>query len=62
MIGLPVLAQTRALPALGRPEILAVAAAYFVVCAAIAWWSTRRTRTAADPVFTSVDVAVSIAL
>jgi Na+/proline symporter len=48
VIPLGVLAQTRALPALDQPEILAVAAAYFVVCAAIAWWSTRRTHTVAD--------------
>ena len=37
-----------ALPSLGAPAIVAVAAAYFVVTAAIGAWASRRTRTARD--------------
>ncbi|HEY0674438.1 MAG TPA: sodium/proline symporter [Longimicrobiales bacterium] len=40
--------QTRSLPALTQPTIVAVAVLYFVVVAAIGVWAGRRTRTAND--------------
>ena len=42
------LLQTRALPPLTQPTIVAVAVAYFAIVAAIGVWATRRTRTASD--------------
>lgn len=42
------LLQTRPIVATSAPEIVAVAAAYFVVCALIATWAARRTHTATD--------------
>ena len=42
------LLQTAALPPLRQPVIVGVALAYFVACAAIGAWATRRTRTARD--------------
>ena len=46
----PVLAliQTAPLPTLTQPAIVAVAVTYFIVCALIGAWATRRTRTARD--------------
>lgn len=40
--------QTHAIPTAPTSELVVVAALYFVVCAAIATWAARRTRTAAD--------------
>ncbi|HXG72565.1 MAG TPA: hypothetical protein VNJ04_18330 [Gemmatimonadaceae bacterium] len=40
--------QTKALPPLTQPTIVAVAFAYFAIVAAIGVWATRRTRTAGD--------------
>lgn len=49
MIGVPLLAfQSKALPSFVRPEIIGVALLYFTVCAGIAVWAVRRTRTATD--------------
>lgn len=46
----PVLAwfQSAALPPVRQPAIVAVAIVYFVICAAIGVWATRRTRSARD--------------
>lgn len=40
--------QTKALPELTQPTIIAVAAVYFAIVIAIAVWATRRTKTAGD--------------
>ena len=40
--------QTRALPALTQPTIVAVAIVYFAIVAGIGVWATRKTRTASD--------------
>ena len=40
--------QTHAIPSASTPELIVVAAVYFVVCAGIATWAARRTRTAED--------------
>ncbi len=40
--------QTHAIPSTSTTELLVVAAFYFVVCAAIATWAARRTRTSED--------------
>jgi Na+/proline symporter len=48
MIGLPLLLQAATLPALSQPVIVAVAAVYFVICAGIGVWATRRTKSAND--------------
>lgn len=40
--------QSKALPSFAQPEIIAVALCYFAVCAAIALWAVKRTRTVND--------------
>ena len=40
--------QTRALPAMTQPTIIAVAVIYFAIVAAIGIWATRQTKTASD--------------
>ena len=45
---LPLLLQTKALPSFSHPEIIAVALFYLVVCAVIAIWAVRCTRTVND--------------
>lgn len=40
--------QTHAIPVRPSTEVIAIAAAYFVVCATIAAWAARRTRTSDD--------------
>jgi len=42
------LMQSSALPSLAKPEIVWIAIAYFLVCAGIAVWASRRTKTAND--------------
>lgn len=42
------LLQTKALPPLTQPTVIAVAVLYFAVVAAIGTWAARRTRTASD--------------
>ncbi len=48
MIGALLLAPPGGLPTLARPAIIGTAVAYLVICAGIALWATRRTRTAGD--------------
>ncbi|MES2125320.1 MAG: hypothetical protein V4503_11605 [Gemmatimonadota bacterium] len=48
MIPLHLLLQTQAIPAPARPELVMTGLAYLVICAAIATWAVRRTRTAPD--------------
>jgi len=45
---LTLLMQSSALPSLAKPEIVWIAVAYFLVCAGIAVWASRRTKTAND--------------
>lgn len=48
MISLPLLLQSQAIPTPARPGLVLVGLAYLVVCAGIAAWAIRRTRTASD--------------
>jgi hypothetical protein len=45
---LTLLMQTSALPSLAKPEIVWIAVVYFLICAGIAVWASRRTKTAND--------------
>lgn len=48
MTAAAILLQTRELPPLAQPTIIAVAVAYFAIVAVIGAWATRRTRSASD--------------
>jgi Na+/proline symporter len=47
-VTLPLLLQTKPLPPVSQPAVVAVAVGYFVIVAGIAVWAARRTRSARD--------------
>jgi Na+/proline symporter len=48
MTVLPLFMQSKALPSFAQPEIIGVALFYFAVCAGIALWAVKRTKTVND--------------